>query len=105
MWKQFYKQDSDQRCYVKVMRKEIQVEAEQWRGVLPNVEPYLYKESEKYKACDLCGLVNSYHGLLKTVQTEIRLCPGDWIITDTYGEEYICKTYMFRYLYKPVLND
>jgi hypothetical protein len=81
----------------KYRKKPVIVEAEQWwpgkhvDGVIypvPNHEPY---DADK--------------GLIETSEGPAIIFPGDYIITDEYGDKYVCSQVIFEMMYEPVGDD
>lgn len=43
-----------------------------------------------------------YYPVISTLEGEMRVSPGDWVITGVKGEKYPCKDSIFRETYDPV---
>lgn len=41
---------------------------------------------------------------VRTLEGDLRVSPGDWIITGVKGEKYPCKPNIFEATYEPVTN-
>lgn len=52
--------------------------------------------------CPYCGRKYHDHGLIDTLEGDMRVCPGDWVITGVQGEHYPCKPDIFEATYEPV---
>ncbi len=90
---------------MKVRKKPIVVEAEQWfkHGDNSDVVLFDYNSSgvthmPKF-VCKHCGLGNLEHGYIKTLEGGHIVCPKDWIITGVAGEKYPCKPDIFEKTY------
>jgi hypothetical protein len=78
---------------MKFRKKPIIIEAEQfWPGVEPwpdgVYESYLYGNPESY--------------VITTLEGNMNVTPGDWIITGVKGEKYPCKPDIFEATYEKV---
>lgn len=76
----------------KFRKRPVIIEAEQWSPDtrLPGV--LLVKDSN--------GQV--VQGLIKTLEGNMMVNPGDWVITGVKGERYPCKPDIFEATYEPV---
>jgi len=77
-------------------------EAIQWfkTGDHLKIEMYRVSDKEFSSCCTYCNKQLLLHGQLnkKTV------CAGDWIITNNFGEVFICKYDQFEAIYEKVTN-
>lgn len=86
---------------MKYCKKPVVVEATQWFnfGDHPVVKRTC---SNCIDACKQCGEIKMYHGKVRTLEGEMMVCPGDWIITGVKGEHYPCKPDIFEMTYEAV---
>lgn len=54
--------------------------------------------------CTHCSRPMQEHGWISTLEGGHIVCPGDWIITGTKGENYPCKPDVFAMKYEEVIN-
>jgi hypothetical protein len=54
------------------------------------------------RLCVNCGKPMEDHGRIETLEGEMIVCPGDWIITGVNGEHYPRKPDIFEMTYEPV---
>ena len=90
---------------MKFRKQPIIIEAEQWNKDWnhPIVEPlYALGIGWNYGKCKICGESFEYHGKVQTLEGEMTVCPGDWIITGIQGEHYPCKPDIFEKTYLKV---
>jgi hypothetical protein len=75
----------------KFRKKPIVIEASQWHehGDHPSVKRRLDSASDLW-------------GFIDTLEGEMRVIPGDWIITGVAGEVYPCKPDIFEASYEAV---
>ena len=98
----------------KYRKKPVVVEAVQWhkmgdhlkvvqvtQNILQNVLGLLLDDAH---VCEHCGKKMLRHGLLNTLEGGHVVCPGDWIITGTAGEQYPCKPDIFPDIYEEVTD-
>lgn len=77
---------------MKFRKKPIIVEAEQWfpekeiEGIINHI---VYQN----------GIIPVYYGTIKTLEGDMRVEFGDWIITGVNGEKYPCKPDIFQKTY------
>ena len=74
----------------KFRKKSVEVEAVQWFE--PGDHPEVVKQA---------GFCDPYH-YIETLKGEMRVSPGDWIITGVKGEHYPCKPDIFEQTYEAV---
>ena len=74
---------------MKYKKKPIEVEAEQW---FPGKQILGVEE-------------HSYNTIIRTLEGDHIVTPGDWIITGLAGEKYACKDAIFRATYEPVIEE
>lgn len=80
----------------KYRKKPILVEAEQWfDGPFTDGVHMLKHEMDPAKE-------SSYWPHVHTLEGELRVSPGDWIITGIKGEKYPCKPDIFDLTYELV---
>lgn len=87
----------------KFRKKPVVIEATQWfkhgghkAPTIPNA-----RIVGDYR-CEQCRKPLTLHGLIKTLEGEMMVCPGDWIITGIQGEHYPCKPDIFEATYEPL---
>jgi outer membrane protease len=71
----------------KFRKKPVVIEATQW-----------FKDGD-HPAVYESGLSGCYH--IETLEGEVRVRPGDWIITGVKDEHYPCKPDIFEMTYAP----
>lgn len=76
---------------MKFRKKPVIIEAAQWFKA--GDHPAVY--SKPRDASDSWGYISTLEG-------EMRVTPGDWIITGVKGEHYPCKPEIFAATYDPV---
>jgi hypothetical protein len=72
----------------KFRKKPIVIEAEQW-----------------WPGKDVDGVIGTRDGFIAFIETlegDLNVSPGDWIITGIAGEKYPCKPGIFEATYEPV---
>lgn len=74
----------------KFRKKPVVIDAVQWfeHGDHPRVKRRLDSASDLW-------------GFIETLEGEMRVIPGDWVITGVAGEVYPCKDEIFRATYEP----
>ena len=81
-------------------KKPVVIEATQW---FPGVQI----EGVEMVKCDLPRFDPEYpcnlgeHPKIKTLEGDMHVSPGDWIITGVQGERYPCKPDIFAATYEP----
>lgn len=84
----------------KFRKKPVVIEAVQWAGVYG--EPACVKRPgpglEHLLPVD--GLLNA--GVIPTLEGDMIVREGEWVITGVKGENYPCKDDIFRATYEPV---
>ena len=87
---------------MKFRKKPVVIEASQWfkDGDHPAVRlVYSYSpDDENLNPAVLCGWI-------RTLEGDMRVMPGDWIITGVNGEVYPCKPDIFAKTYEPVAPE
>jgi hypothetical protein len=86
---------------MKFRKKPIVIEATQWwtDGDHPAVLPvYTYGPNDEHWSPS----VPTEQGWIRTLEGEMRVNPGDWIITGVKGEHYACKPDIFEATYEAV---
>lgn len=79
---------------MKFKKKPLVVEAEQW---------WPSEKTEGVKNCyDDLFITIASHGIMKTPEGNIKIYPGDWIITGIEGERYCCKQSIFEKTYEKI---
>jgi len=89
---------------MKFRKRPVVVEAEQWF-------PGRTIKGVSMKLCDLpptaaewpCGV--GEHPVIETLEGELHVSSGDWIITGVRGERYPCKPDIFAATYEPAQCD
>lgn len=79
-------------------KKPIVIEAVQWNhhGDHPKVERYGASTVDQYPKYGECGFI-------KTLEGNMHVIPGDWIIKGVKGEYYNCKPDVFKETYEEVV--
>lgn len=87
---------------MKYVKKPVTIDAVQWfqPGDHPAVRPY-QGEGE----CAVCDRDMFQHGYIQTLEGQMIVCPGDWIITGVKGEQYPCKPDIFQQCYEPKAGE
>jgi hypothetical protein len=89
---------------MRVRRKPLELEAEQWQGW--NADPVSGVEQipgdGPIGSCRYCSLSYIRHGWIVTLEGGHIVCPGDWIMTGVKGEKYPCKPDIFERIYEKV---
>lgn len=88
----------------KFRKKPIVIEATQWfkNGDHPVVEEI---HGAGDRICEACGHPSNAHGWCPTLEGQLGVCVGDWIITGIKGEFYPIKDEIFRATYDSVEDD
>jgi len=76
---------------MKFRKKPVIIEATQW--FKDGDHPIVYKKQ---------GSASDLWGYIQTLEGEMTVTPGDWIITGVKGEHYPCKADIFEMTYEPV---
>jgi len=81
----------------------VVVEAEPFfgQGDAGVVDMFIDKED---RICDDCGKRIDLHGIVRTLEGNHIVCPGDWIITGIENERYPCKPRIFAKTYEKVIE-
>jgi hypothetical protein len=100
---------------MKFRKRPVVVEAHQWfkNGDHPDdgegegkiVRYYRNPLVDGRVQCGYCGGPMMTHGWIDTLEGNLSVCPGDWIITGVHGEHYPCKPDIFRETYEPVDDE
>ena len=79
---------------MKFRKKSVVIEAAQWfhHGDHPEVMP-MYTMTENG---------TTYQAYINTLEGNMIVTPGDWIITGVKGEHYPCKPDIFELTYEPM---
>ena len=87
---------------MKFRKKPVVIEATQWFkiGDHPMVYPATNGKADTWYA-DEIGVRCKDLGMIKTLEGECYVIPGDWIITGVMGEHYACKADIFEMTYEP----
>lgn len=80
------------------VKKPIEVTAYQWKGHTPDSVLTPFTDASPKAVCCHCGELLSTHAWLIDQQSYV-ICPNDWIITGTEGEQYPCKPDIFADIY------
>ena len=86
---------------MKFRKKPIVVEAEQYTGPehVPLGGPYpTAPGGVRFKPTNM----SDAEPFIQTLEGEMHVSPGDWIITGVKGEKYPCKPDIFAASYEPV---
>lgn len=86
---------------MRARKKPIEVEATRWieQGDHPAVSPWGSTLVPGGFECDECPRLLEEHGLVKSLEGTMRVCPGDWVITGVSGEHYAIKPETFERSY------
>lgn len=96
---------------MKFRKKPEIVEATQWYRAedCPHVLTYIVPEdyhpsTRKLNLCEKCGHPSLNHGWIENNPNgrAYKICPGDWIITTSDGEYYVCVQKTFEKEYEKV---
>jgi len=72
-----------------------------WEGQV--VRYYRHPEVSGQEICKHCGSTMHVHGWLDTLdENGLIVCPGDWILTNSEGDQYPKKPDIFAAAYEPV---
>ncbi len=77
---------------MKFVKKPVVIEATQW-----------FKDGDHYAVID-ASLSGMPVYVIDTLEGEMLVSPGDWIIKGVKGEHYPCKPDIFEMTYEPVKN-
>lgn len=86
---------------MKYRKKPVVIEAVQWfkDGDHPEVAPvFIHGPGDEHWR----PTIPTELGCIKTLEGEMRVSPGDWIITGVAGEHYPCKSEIFDATYERV---
>lgn len=86
---------------MKFRKKPVVIEATQWfkHGDHAEVSPvYIHGPNDEHGK----PTVLTEQGWIKTLEGDLRVSPGDWIITGVKGEHYPCKPDIFEATYERV---
>ena len=87
---------------MKYRKKPIEVEAEVFDPpVIGNLTHYLNEQGVMTVSDKLAGGKSTYY-YIHTLEGDMFLKPGDWIITGVKGEKYPCKPDIFEMTYEKV---
>lgn len=64
------------------------------------VRYYSTPEIDGQTKCKHCGNIMHNHGWIDTLEGGHIVCPSDWIITGIAGENYPCKSDIFKKTYE-----
>ncbi len=82
----------------KYRKRPIVVEAIQWFKLGDHPEVTVGPTLDSH--CGKCG--HTEHGIIKTLEGLMFVCPSDWIIKGMTGEFYPCKSHIFAMTYELV---
>ena len=79
------------------LRLPLEIQATQWfkDGDHPVVKPLT-------QGLHTLSIVNPVQYFIRTLEGDMRVIPGDWIITGIRGEHYPCKDEIFKETYQEV---
>jgi hypothetical protein len=87
----------------KYRKKPVEIEAVQWLKQGDHLHVECYKGYyDEHDSCKKCGYLYKDHGWIKTLEGDLFVCPGDWVITGVHGEHYPCKSDIFEKTYEEV---
>ena len=81
-------------------RKKIVVEAIQWNPK----DPKLRDQSTGELFVDGLCYDDNENVVCETLEGDLHVSPGDWIITGIEGEHYPCKPNIFEATYEPAVS-
>lgn len=86
----------------KFRKKPIVIEAVQWwPGVMVDGLVWVFPRDTPSRAGRTAFTIPG-HPAIKTLEGEMEVSPGDWIITGVKGEKYPCKPDIFAATYEAV---
>ena len=85
----------------KYRKKPIVVEAVQWFKVGDHSAVEQWNNMDM-RVCNQCSYMMHSHGFCTTLECDMLVCVGDWIITGVKGELYPCKPDIFEKTYERV---
>ena len=67
-------------------------------------KPVVIEATQWFKMGDHSAVLYNHNSVptIKTLEGEMFVCSGDWIITGVKGEHYACKPDIFAMTYEPV---
>lgn len=76
-----------------------------WRDIRnePNGPDRVLRNGDVYQFSPVPGMGDDVF-IIRTLEGQLEVSPGDWIITGVKGEKYPCKPDIFEATYEPV-ND
>ena len=83
---------------MKFRKKPIIIDAEQW---FPEKEIEGVINQTSY----VNGVIPVHYGIVSTLEGDMRVSFGDWIITGINGEKYPCKPDIFEKTYERVCEE
>lgn len=95
---------------MKYRKKPVVIEATQWLKDGDHTCVARYRgerwaaavHGEGAKGCEHCNCHWADHGQIVTLEGDMVVCPGDWVITGIAGEQYPCKPRIFEATYEAV---
>ncbi len=93
-------------CHARFRKRPVEVDAVQWfkHGDHPAVDRWAVKSTILSEEPFVVGEPREWVNYVLTLEGEMRVSPGDWIITGVKGEHYPCKPDIFAATYEPVSN-
>lgn len=92
---------------MKFRKKPVIIDAVQWDGSEPAPDGVLFRyftphdEQLVYsESAPLCP----HTAVIRTLEGDMKVSRGDWVITGVNGEKYPCKPDIFEKTYEPVDN-
>ena len=88
----------------KYRKKPVVIEATQWLEPNDHQQVHLFpvKDNKTARPCPDCGRGLMIHGIVSTLEGDMMVCPGDYIVTGTEGEHYPVKERIFVTIYEAV---
>ena len=83
---------------MKFRKKPVVIEAVQWHGIPDDWGP----EHELHGVLTFEPPADDPCVLIKTLEGDMEVIPGDWIIKGVEGEFYPCKPHIFEQTYEQV---
>ena len=96
---------------MKYRKKPVEIDAEVYHpgledgfSCIPLAFECLRKNKNgKYKDCDTCDYETEKLPFIKSLEGNMYISEGDWIITGVKGERYPCKPDIFDLTYEPAI--
>lgn len=90
----------------KYRKKPVVIEAVQWDGTVEGwnkvIVPWKGEDGDCIKALALCGDHSHIDVYIETLEGNMTVSPGDYIIKGVQGEFYPCKPDIFEQTYEKI---